>query len=98
MKENQFCNLNLQFAFYNLREANKGETMIKNIILGIFLGILLLYIFIYFGGADRIKVFGKKTVQTGEELKQYEKTVKDATIQIEKKLEKAKDKVKEKIP
>ena len=78
-----------------------GETMIKAIIklvLGISLGIILLYLFIYFGGADYLEAFGKKTEQAGKELKQYEKNVKDATTTVEKSLEKAKDKVKEKIP
>ena len=75
--------------------------MIKAIIklvLGISLGIILLYLFIYFGGADYLEAFGKKTEQAGKELKQYEKNVKDAATTVEKSLEKAKDKVKEKIP
>ncbi|HLA51159.1 MAG TPA: hypothetical protein VJZ92_02795 [Thermodesulfobacteriota bacterium] len=41
------------------------------ITLGIFIGVVLLYLFIYFGGADYLKVFGKKTEQAGEGLKQY---------------------------
>ncbi|MBI5048911.1 MAG: hypothetical protein HZB54_08190 [Deltaproteobacteria bacterium] len=73
------------------------KTMLK-VILGIFLGIILLYLFIYFGGADYLQIFGKKTVQAGKELKQYEKNVKDAGGKVEEVLEKAKDKVKEKIP
>ena len=74
--------------------------MIKAII-KLVLGIILLYLFIYFGGADYLEEFGRKTEQAGKELKQYEKDVKDATTTVEKslkKLEKAKDKVKEKIP
>ncbi|MBI3753645.1 MAG: hypothetical protein HY266_06335 [Deltaproteobacteria bacterium] len=65
------------------------------IILGIVLGIFLLCLFIYFGGADYLQAFGKKTAQAGKELKQYEKTVKDTA---DKALEKAKDKMKEKMP
>lgn len=68
--------------------------MIK-VILGIFLGIFLLYLFIYFGGADYLEVVGKKTEKAGKELKQYEKNVKETTDKV---LEKAKDKVKEKMP
>lgn len=67
--------------------------MIKTIfkvMLGICLGIFLLYLFIYFGGADYLELFGKKTEQAGKELKHYEKNVKDAT---DKALEKAKDEV-----
>ena len=71
--------------------------MIKAII-KLVLGIILLYLFIYFGGADYLEKFGKKTEQAGKELKQYEKNVKDAATTVEKSLEKAKDKVKEKIP
>ena len=71
--------------------------MIKAII-KLVLGIILLYLFIYFGGADYLEEFGRKTEQAGKELKQYEKNVKDAATTVEKSLEKAKDKVKEKIP
>ena len=73
------------------------KTMIK-VILGVILGIVSLYLFIYFGGADYLQIFGKKTVQAGKELKQYEKNVKDTGGTVEKVLEKAKDKVKEKMP
>lgn len=73
------------------------KTIIK-LVLGIFLGIVLLYLFIYFGGADYLQTFGKKTEEAGRELKQYEKNVKDTTVKIEKALEGAKDKVKEKMP
>lgn len=73
------------------------KTIIK-LVLGIFLGIVLLYLFICFGGADYLQTFGKKTEEAGRELKQYEKNVKDTTVKIEKALEGAKDKVKEKMP
>jgi len=69
-----------------------------NIIIGMFLGIVLLYLFVHFGGADYLMTFGRKTEQAGEELKQYEKDIKDTTIKFEKMLEKAKDKVKDKVP
>ena len=73
------------------------KTIIK-VMLGIFLGILLLYLFIYFGGSDYLEAFGNKTEKAGKELKQYEKSVKDAATTVENTLEKAKDKVKEKMP
>lgn len=65
------------------------------ITLGIFIGVVLLYLFIYLGGADYLKAFGKKTEQAGEGLKQYEKGVKDVGDKV---LEKAKEKVKERMP
>ena len=65
------------------------------ITLGIFVGVVLLYLFIYFGGADYLKTFGKKTEQAGEGLKHYEKGVKDVGDRV---LEKAKEKVKERMP
>ncbi len=65
------------------------------ITLGIFIGVILLYLFIYFGGADYLKAFGKKTEQAGEGLKHYEKGVKDVGDRV---LEKAKEKVKERMP
>lgn len=71
--------------------------MIKKIFqvfLGILIGILFLYLFIYFGGADYLQAFGKKTEEAGKGLKHYEKDVKETT---DKMLEKAKDKVKEKF-
>lgn len=73
------------------------KTMIK-IMLGIFLGIILLYLFIYLGGSDYLEAFGNKTEKAGKELKQYEKSAKDAAVIVEKTLERAKDKVKEKMP
>lgn len=64
------------------------------IILGVFVGVTMLYLFIYFGGADYLKAFGKKTEHAGEELKHYEKGVKETG---DKMLEKAKEKVKNTI-
>ncbi len=72
--------------------------MIKKIfqaLIGILIGIIFLYLFIYFGGADYLQTFGKKTEEAGKGLKQYEKNVQDTTDKV---LEKAKDKVKEKMP
>ncbi|MBI5875766.1 MAG: hypothetical protein HZB81_08015 [Deltaproteobacteria bacterium] len=72
--------------------------MIKKIFqvfLGILIGIIFLYLFIYFGGAGYLQAFGKKTEEAGKGLKQYEKNVQDTTDKV---LEKAKDKVKEKMP
>lgn len=70
----------------------------KKIIIGMFLGIILLYLFIYFGGADYLKIFGKKTEQAGEGLKQYEKNVKDTTKSIKRTIKDAEEKIKERLP
>lgn len=67
------------------------------IILGIFMGIVFLYLFIYFGGADYLAAFGRKTEQAGKELKQYEKDVRNSAGKVEDVFEKAKDEVKDRL-
>lgn len=50
----------------------------KKFILGFFLGIAVLFAFLYFGGARYVKVFGVKTEEAGEKLEKYEKQIKES--------------------
>lgn len=51
----------------------------KKILLGFILGALVLFLFLYFGGAKYLKTFGQKTEQAGEKLEGYEKQIKEKT-------------------
>lgn len=51
----------------------------KKFILGVFIGILLIIIFIYLGGGAALKIVGKKTIELGERVEVYEKAFKDVT-------------------
>ncbi|MBI1911938.1 MAG: hypothetical protein HYS21_08020 [Deltaproteobacteria bacterium] len=64
----------------------------KKIVLGILLGIVVLAVFLYFGGAKYVKTFGSKTQEAGQKLEKYEKGMKDTVKQTEEKVkETAKD-------
>lgn len=62
------------------------------LIIGVILGILLLFLFLYFGGPSYLETFGKKTEETGKSLKRYEKTTRDTTKKVEEKYEDIKKK------
>lgn len=68
----------------------------KRFILGIVIGIILLILFVYFGGADYLKTAGKAVEKAGSELEQYEKKIKELTPTIEKGIKEVKERVKEK--
>ncbi len=78
----------------------------KKILLGFILGLVALFIFLYFGGAKYLRTFGHKTEQAGEKLEGYEKQIKEKTEGAQKAVketaesakktaEKTKEKVKE---
>jgi uncharacterized membrane-anchored protein YhcB (DUF1043 family) len=70
----------------------------KRIILGIIIGVVLSFIFFYFGGSDYLIEVGKKTEKVGSELKEYERKLKDSAENLKDMAEKAKEKVKQYIP
>lgn len=67
----------------------------KKFIIGVVLGIIVLVVFLYLGGAKYVKIFGSKTEEAGAKLEKYEKrmkeTAKDAGKAIEKTAEGAKE-------
>lgn len=60
--------------------------------IGIILGVLLLYFFLYLGGPGYLESFGKKAEETGKNLKRYEKTTKDTAKKVGEKYEDIKKK------
>jgi hypothetical protein len=51
----------------------------KKFILGIVIGVLLIFFFTYLGGGAALKTLGKKTIEVGERVEVYEQALKDAT-------------------
>ncbi len=69
----------------------------KNFLLGIVIGILLIILFIYFGGGRVLKSMGGKTIEVGERVEVYEKKLKEATQDlIKKKKERIEKEIKKK--
>jgi hypothetical protein len=68
-----------------------GGTMTRFFI-GIILGIILLFLFLYFGGPGYLETFGKKAEDTGKSLKKYEQTTRDTAKKVEEKYEDVKKK------
>lgn len=60
--------------------------------IGIILGVLLLYFFLYLGGPGYLESFGKKAEETGKNLKRYEQTTKDTAKKVGEKYEDIKKK------
>ena len=54
----------------------------KKFILGVFIGVLLIIVFTYLGGGTALKVVGKKTIELGERVEVYEKTLKDVADKL----------------
>ncbi len=82
---------------------------IKKLILGVFIGAVILVLFIIFGGARYVRIFGAKTEEAGRKLEKLEKQVKESAEEARKKaaytaegiketFEKTTDKVKEYVP
>lgn len=57
----------------------------KKFILGIIIGVLLIFIFTYLGGGAALQTLGKKTIEVGERVEVYEKALKDVTQELLKK-------------
>ena len=51
----------------------------KKFLLGIVIGIILIFIFIYFGGGSTLKSLGERTIELGEKIELYEKSLKETT-------------------
>ena len=51
----------------------------KKFILGIIIGVFLIFLFTYLGGGAALKTLGKKTIEVGERVEVYEQALKDAT-------------------
>ena len=69
----------------------------KRVILGFALGVFIFVAFIFFGGAEFLQKFGKKTVEAGKELEQYEVQLKKSSEKLKDKLDEARVAAKEKI-
>lgn len=51
----------------------------KKFLLGIAIGIILIFIFIYFGGGSTLKSLGERTIELGDKIELYEKSLKETT-------------------
>ncbi len=54
----------------------------KKFILGVFIGILLIILFIYLGGGAALKIAGKKSIELGDRVEVYEKALKDVAQRV----------------
>ncbi len=68
----------------------------KKLILGIIIGIVLLVLFVYFGGGRYLQQAAKEAEKAGGEIEQYEKKLKESAKKVEHGIEKVKEKIKEK--
>jgi hypothetical protein len=51
----------------------------KKFLLGIVIGIIMIFAFIYFGGGSALKSVGTKTIELGKRIEMYEKFLKETT-------------------
>lgn len=65
-------------------------------LIGIILGIILLFLFLYLGGPGYLETFGEKTSETGRNLKRYEQPAKDTAKKVEDTYEDVKKKLEDK--
>lgn len=62
------------------------------LLVGIVLGMMLLFLFLYLGGPSYLETFGKKAEETGKNLKKYEQTTRDTARKVGDKYEDVKKK------
>jgi len=70
----------------------------KRLFFGIIVGFFLFFLFLYFGGADYLKDFGRKTENLGRDLKQYERGIRESADMAKDLVEKTGKKLKKHIP
>lgn len=54
----------------------------KRFLLGVFIGVVLIVLFAYFGGAEVLKAIGREAIRLGEEVEVYEKQLKEMVKRI----------------
>lgn len=75
----------------------KGERKMKKFLLGVLIGSIVLFAFVYLGGARYVKIFGTKTEEAGGKLEHVEKEMKEGAETAKKTVEKTVEKTKEKV-
>lgn len=70
----------------------------KKVIAGIIIGIVLIIVFLYFGGSRYLKSFGEKTEEAGDKIQKYERTLKDSVDSAKDSVEKSKERIKKYMP
>jgi len=69
------------------KSGKKSGGVIKKIIIGIVLGVVLLFVFFYLGGPDYLQSFGEKAAISGKKLKKYEEATKESVKKVGEKVE-----------
>jgi len=57
----------------------------KNFLFGLIVGIILMCLFVYFGGGKLLKALGMATTELGERIEVVEQGIKDTTEELLKK-------------
>lgn len=70
----------------------------KRVIIGFLIGVVVLVLFIYFGGAKYLRIFGIKTEEAGTRLESVEKRMKEGAKTAKKTVNKTAEKVKRLVP
>ncbi|MBI5560161.1 MAG: hypothetical protein HY883_02670 [Deltaproteobacteria bacterium] len=63
----------------------------KKIVFGFIIGVIMLILFIAFGGGEYLKSLGRKTEEAGERLGTYQRKVKQTAEKAQEKLNKTKE-------
>jgi hypothetical protein len=70
----------------------------KKLLIGILIGVAILFTFIVLGGGRYVKTLGVKTEEAGEKLEKFGKRIKKTTKSAKKTLDETTDKVKKYVP
>lgn len=69
----------------------------KKYLIGVLIGAIALFAFVYLGGARYLKIFGAKTEEAGGKLERVEKEMKQGAKSAKKSVEKTVEKTKETV-
>ena len=54
----------------------------KRFLLGLVVGVILSFLFIYLGGGEALRFIGEKTQRAGEKIKVYERAIREKIDEI----------------
>lgn len=69
------------------KTGKKSGGAFKKIVIGIVLGLVLLFVFFYVGGPEYLQSFGEHAATSGKNLKKYEEATKETVKKAGEKIE-----------
>jgi len=80
------------------RSGNGGERVMIKFLMGVIVGILIFFLFLYFGGGRTVKKVGEGLTDTGKKMEAMEEMIKKEKGEVEKDVKKKIFKEEKEVP